>query len=58
MPTWMKIAGIADGVVVAGLLALGQGYPPWAPWTTVAAQVLGGLGTIFGGVHAASKKDA
>lgn len=53
-PSWMKTAAVVDGVLMAAVLALGQGVPQWAPYCTVAAQFLGVLGTIFGVKHGAA----
>jgi hypothetical protein len=51
-----QILGVADGVLVAAVIALGQAVPAWQPYTSVAAQVLGALGTIFGTSHVLSAK--
>jgi len=52
MPAWMKTAGQIDGLIVTMLLAVGQTFPAWAQDTTIAAQILGAIGTVLAGVHA------
>jgi nicotinamide riboside transporter PnuC len=55
---WMKLAGIADGVFLAAVVALGKAVPSWAPWCDDVAMVLGVLGTMLGTGHAAASKGA
>ena len=55
---WLKVAGIVDGVLLAAVTALGQAVPDWAPYTAVAVEVLGVLGTILGGTHAVQMRKA
>ena len=49
---WLKIAGIADGVLMAAVTALGQAVPAWQPYTQIAVEILGTLGTLLGTAHA------
>ena len=51
MPNWMKIAGVADGVLLAAVTMLGQLVPAWAPDTAIVVQILGVLGSILGTTH-------
>lgn len=63
MASWMKTAGIIDGILLAAVTALGQAVPAWSTYTQVAVEVLGVLGTVLAGVSsqqatAAAKKAA
>ena len=52
--SWMKIAGIADGVLLAAVTALGQAMPAWQTYTQSAVEVLGVLGTVLAGISSQS----
>lgn len=52
----MQVIGVADGVLLAAVTALGQAVPAWQPYTQVAVEVLGALGTILGTIHVAQSK--
>jgi hypothetical protein len=52
----LKIAGIADGVLLAAVTALGQAVPAWAPYTQVAVEVLGTLGTLLASIPVANAR--
>lgn len=52
---WLKIAGVADGVLLAAVTALGQAVPAWQPYTQTAVEVLGTIGTLLASFHMARK---
>ncbi len=47
---WMQWVGVADGVLLAAVTALGQAVPAWSHTTQGIVEVLGLLGTILGGM--------
>jgi hypothetical protein len=56
MPNWMKIVGVADGMALAAVTALGQAVPAWAPYTQIAVEILGVIGTVIGTSHVVGSK--